>query len=148
MAILTRAELDLRLGAADVARLADRDAVTGEDTGAVDAALNDAEYEVLGYVRMVTPAPVPDPAPDILKRIVAFVARYNLFRRDVPDTHPAYIAYRDAVKELQAIASGRIALPFGSDQANAASASAGTAYAPARLLTDSALDAMMPEARA
>lgn len=144
MAILTRTELDTRLGAADVARLADRDSTSGEDTGVVDAALSDAENEVLGYVRMVTPAPVPDPAPDILKRLVAFVARYNLFRRDVPDNHPAYIAYRDAVKELQSIAAGRIALPFGSNQANAASAGAGTAYAPARALTDTALAAMLP----
>lgn len=144
MAILTRAELEQRLGADDIARLADRDSPAGEDANVVQTALDDAQEEVMAYVRMVTPAPVPDPAPPVLKRLCGIIARYNLWRRDVPDAHPAYIAYRDAIKDLQAIASGKLALPFGTDQANAASAGSAAAYAPTRLLTDDALAAMLP----
>jgi len=143
MAILTRTELEQRLGADDVARLADRDAPAGEDTNAVQSALDDAEAEVMAYVRMVTPAPVPDPAPPVLKRLCALIARYNLWRRDTAQDHPAYIAYHDALKELQAIAAGRVALPIA-DQTNAASAGAGAVYAPERLITDTALAALLP----
>lgn len=144
MPILTRAELEARIGADDIARLADRDAPSGEDAGAVQAALDDAEQEVLAYVRMATPAPVPDPAPPVLKRLVAVIARYNLWRRDVPVEHPAYVAYKDAVKELQAIAAGQVALPFGADQDNAASLGAGLGWAPTRVMTDAALAGMGP----
>lgn len=144
MAILTRTELEQRLGVDDVARLADRDSSAGEDTNAVQSALDDAEAEVMAYVRMVTPAPVPDPAPPVLKRLVAIVARYNLWRRDTAADHPAYIAYQDSVKELQAIAAGRVALPLAADQSNAASSGAGAVYVPTRLLNDDALAAMLP----
>lgn len=148
MPILTRAQLEARLGVQDVARLADRDNTAGEDTGVVDAALADAQAEVLGYVRMVTPAPMPDPAPAILQRLVAMVARYNLWRRDIPEDHPAYLAYTDAVKELQAIAKGHIALPLEDPaQTNAATSGGGMAYAPGFTFTDTALAAMLPEAR-
>jgi len=143
-AILTRAELEARLGVEDVARLADRDGPAGEDAGAVTAAIVDAEAEVMGYVRMVTPAPVPTPAPAVLQRLVATVARYNLWRRDVPEDHPAYLAYRDAVKELQAIASGKVALPYGADQTNAATAGSASAWAPPLMMTDATLRRMLP----
>lgn len=144
MPLLTAQELKLRLGADDVARLADRDIAAGEEYDAIAAALEDAEAEVLGYVRMVTPAPVPDPAPAVLKRLCATLAHYSLWRRNLPEEHPVYLAYRDAVRELQAIAKGLVALPLPDSQSNAATASAGAVYAPSRHLTDAALAAMLP----
>ena len=144
MTILTREELEHRLGEGEIAQLADRDAPRGEDDFAVEAALTDAEAEVMGYVRMVTPVPVPDPAPVLLKQLVAVIARYNLWRREVAEESPVYIAYRDAIKTLREIASGRLALPFGDDLANAATAGAGAAWAPERVMTASALRGMGP----
>ncbi len=138
MPILTRAEMESRLGESDIALLADRSGA-GEDPGAVDAALRDAEAEVMGYVSIATSASVPDPAPDILKRLVTIVARYNLWRREVAEDHPVYIAYRDAVRELREIAAGRIALPFGEEASGT-----GRAWAPDRVMTDAALKGMGP----
>lgn len=145
MAILTRAELEQRLGAEDIARLADRDSPAGEDASVVDAALSDAEAEVMAYVSMVTASPLPDPAPVVLKRITATVARYNLWRRDTRDDHPAYLAYRDAVDELKSISKGLIALPLAdAEQSNASVAGGGVFYSPGFSLTDAAMAGMMP----
>lgn len=145
MAILTRLELESRLGSEDVARLADRD-VMSDEYAAVDAALSDAEAEVMGYVRTVVET-IPDPAPDILKRLVAMVARYNLFRRSVPEDDPVYTAYRDAVRDLNAIAKGIIALPLPNSTDVVETTSSVAGYAPPRHFTDAALSALLPGAR-
>lgn len=143
-ALLTPDELRQRLGADDVATLANRDAAPGEEIAAIDAALADAEAEVLSHVRMATPAPIPDPAPASIKRLCATLAHYNLYRRALPEDHPVYIAYRDAVRELRGIAKGLISLPLPGSQANAATAGTGVAFAPPRLLTDTTLARMLP----
>lgn len=144
MAILTRAELEARFGVSEIAQLADRDTPAGEDSGAVAAAIADAEAEVIGYVRMVTVSAIPDPAPDLLKRLTATIARYCLWRRDVPEDHPAYIAYRDAVRQLRDIAAGKLALALPGTQDNAATGGGAQAWAPDRHFTDSALSPMLP----
>ena len=146
MAILTQAELEARLGVDDLARLANRDATAGEEATAITTALSDAEAEVLGYVRLVATLPLVD-VPDILKRLTAVIARYNLWRRDTPADHPAYISYKDSVKELQAIASGQIALPIVSGSntgANAASNAGFACVSRTRIFDDSAMAAMLP----
>ena len=142
MAWLTLAELRQRLGADDISRLADRDDGAGEDPDAIESSLQDAQAEVLGYVRMVTPAPVPEPAPAVFKRLCATIAHYNLYRRNIPEDHPVYLAYRDAVRELQAIAKGQIALPLPDTQASISQGIA--AYAPERQLSDALLVRMIP----
>ena len=48
--------------------------------------------------------------PDAIARIAAQVARYNLWRRDVPADHPAYVSYKDALKYLGRIADGSMNL--------------------------------------
>jgi len=146
MALLTPEELQSRLGADDLARLAHRDVTGDNDDANIATALSDAEAEILGYVRLVAPLPLTD-VPDILKRICAVVARYNLWRRDVPDTHPAYISYKDAVKELQQIASGQIALPITAGNntgANAASSAGFASTSSVRTFSDAAMTAMLP----
>ncbi len=143
MAILTQSELQSRLGADDLARLSNRDGA--EDPQAIIIALSDAEAEILGYVRLVAPLPLVD-VPEILKRITAVVARYNLWRRDTPADHPAYIAYKDSVRELQAIASGQIALPIvaGDNSGSNAADASFACIASTRTFSDSAMSAMMP----
>lgn len=146
MALLTRAELESRLGADDIARLANRDTAPGEDATAIATALSDAEAEILSYIRLVAPLPLAD-VPEILKRLCAVVARYNLWRRDTPADHPAYISYRDSVRELQAIAAGEIALPIVSGDntgANAASSAGFASVSSARVFSDATLTGMMP----
>lgn len=145
MPLLTHDELKQRLGAEDVARLADRHELGGNPTAVVAAALDDAQAEVLSYVGMVVPLPIPDPAPAVLKRLCATLALYNLHRRNIKEDHPAYMAYRDAVRELQAIAKGQVVLPLpNSTQTNAATAGAGAVYAPPRHFSDATLGRMLP----
>jgi phage gp36-like protein len=138
MPILTRSELERRLSAQDVAQLADLDGVAAETPGMVDACLADAESEVMGYVRAATSKPLPDPAPELLKRAVADVARYNLYQRHLAEDHPVFIAYRQALQMLRDIASLRIVIGAGAD------ASVDVGYAPPRVMTDEALRGMGP----
>lgn len=142
MTILTRAEFERRVSATDLAQFADMTGAGVEVSGMIDAALTDAQDEVLGYVRSVAdPALLPDPAPDILKRLVCDVARYNVMQRHVREDHPVMIAYQSAVATLRDIAKGRIGLQLAApNQSSAAPA----VYAPARALTDLALSGMMP----
>jgi len=144
MPILTRAELEQRMSGADLSQLADMSAAGSETTGMVDATLLDAESEVLGYVRSaVNPALLPDPAPDLLKRLVCDVARYNLFQRHLHEDHPVMIAYRAALATLRDIASGKLALPLA-DTAAVDNSAAPIGYAPTRYLTDVSMGAMLP----
>jgi phage gp36-like protein len=142
MPILTSAELETRLGAETVLQLTDLDNTGAPSIPRINAALADAEAEVMGYVRAATSAEIPDPAPDTLKRLVAIVAHYNLWRRQCSEDHPVYIAYRDAVRELRDIATGKVALFPSSDGASVPPGAA--AWAPPRMLTDTSLARMLP----
>lgn len=102
MAWATQADLDNRYGATAIA-----DLVTGG--ASVSEALADAEAEAESYVSVAVALPFTS-VPDSIKRIVCTIARYNLWRRDLSEDHPVYIAYKDAVRELRSIASGEIRL--------------------------------------
>lgn len=102
MAWATRANLESRFGTTAIADL--------ETGGAsVSNALSDAQSEAEGYISAAVELPFVT-VPDSVVRIVCTIARYNLWRRDLQDDHPAYIAYKDVVKELQGIATGAIKL--------------------------------------
>lgn len=102
MIYLTRANLEARFGATLIADL--------ETGGAVVAdAIADASAEVDTYLAGRYTLPLAS-VPEAIARIAAQIARYNLWRRDVASDHPAYVAYRDALKDLAKIASGEINL--------------------------------------
>lgn len=106
MAWATRADLAARFSTSAIDEM--------ESAGAIVAvALSDAEAEVAGYVGKAVALPLAT-VPDTLVRLVCIVARYNLWQRQLADDHPAYVAYREAVKELRDIADGRIILPINS----------------------------------
>lgn len=104
MAWATQADLEARYGADAIADLVSGGAVVAD-------ALADAEAEAAGWIGRVAELPLAT-VPDTVKRIVCTLARYNLWRRDLPEDHPVYLAYRDARKELEAIAAGRMSLPI------------------------------------
>lgn len=137
--ILTRAELEQRLSPQDIAQLADTDGNSVENTGFVDACLSDAESEALAWVRSV--GAVPDPVPEVLKRVVCDIARYNLYQRHLPEDHPVVVAYRQAIETLKGIAAGRIVITTPSDDAIVG---APLGYAPPRVMTDTTLRGMGP----
>ena len=132
--ILSRADLEQRLSAMDIAQMGDLTAAGTETPGAVNAALSDAHAEVMGYV-----GAVPIPAPEMLKRLVCDVARYNLYQRHLAEDHPVMLAYLQAVKQLRDIADGRIRLVPGSPLPGGS-----IAHAPPRAFTDTALSRMLP----
>lgn len=99
---LSALDLEIRFGAQLIADLA----AGGAD---VTTAVADAEAEVEGYISRVITLPVTV-AGDALIRIGADVARYNLWRRDVPADHPAAVAYRAAVELLKSVSEGRVVL--------------------------------------
>ena len=102
MTYLTRANLEARFGATLIADL--------ETGGAVVAdAIADASAEVDTYLAGRYTLPLAS-VPDAITRIASQIARYNLWRRDVGSDHPAYVAYRDALKDLAKIADGSMNL--------------------------------------
>lgn len=137
--ILSRAELEQRLSPQDIAQLADTDGNSVENTGFVDACLSDAESEALAWVRSV--GAVPDPAPEVLKRVVCDIARYNLYQRHLPEDHPVVVAYGQAIETLKGIAAGRIVITAPPDDSIVG---APLGYAPPRVMTDAALRGMGP----
>lgn len=137
--ILTRAELEQRLSPQDIAQLADTDGNSVENTGFVDACLSDAESEALAWVRSV--GAVPDPVPEVLKRVVCDIARYNLYQRHLPEDHPVVVAYRQAIETLKGIAAGRIVITTPSDDTIVG---VPLGYAPPRVMTDTTLRGMGP----
>jgi phage gp36-like protein len=102
MPYLTRANLEARFGTTLIADL--------ETGGAVVAdAIADASAEVDNYLASRYALPLAS-VPDAIARIAAQIARYNLWRRDVAADHPAYVAYKDALKDLAKIADGSMSL--------------------------------------
>jgi len=127
MSWLTRADLENRFG---------MDAITELETGGASVALAmaDAEAETESYLAQVVPLPIIT-VPDTVKRIAAMIARYNLWRRDLPEDHPVVIAYKGVLKELSDIAAGRVSLPLSGGTAEATSTGA-VLVSSSRVFTD------------
>ena len=102
MPYLTRANLEARFGATLISDLETGGAVVSD-------AIADAAAEVDTYLASRYTLPLAS-VPDAIARIAAQVARYNLWRRDVPADHPAYVSYKDALKDLGRIADGSMNL--------------------------------------
>lgn len=106
--LCTVADLQLALDAGYVSQLSD-------DYGGVLAAddvmawaIQAGSDEVLGYVRPVADLPL-DPIPSLLTTLATRIAIYYLYsRRNQEDARRE--DYRDAVKTLEQIRSGKIAL--------------------------------------
>lgn len=111
MAWANRADLEFRFSEQSIAELEEGGAV-------VRSALADAEAEAAGYIGRAVSLPLAI-VPDTVKRLVCVIARYNLWQRQLPEDHPVYLAYRDAVRELRDIADGRVALPIAGGTAEA-----------------------------
>lgn len=136
MAYLTQTDLEERIGPDIVLQLADRDHDGVADAAAIAAAIADADAEINSYLSPIYALPLAT-APDIVKRLSAMITRYNLWRRDIPEDHPSYVAYRDALKTLQQIAAGAVSLPLSSGTATSAPVG-GVAYATPTAVFDTA----------
>lgn len=136
MAYLTQAELEARFGSEVILQLSDHGGAGVPDPTTIAAAISDADAEINGYVGTRYTLPLAS-VPDSVKGYCAAIARYNLWRRNVAAEHPAYIAYRDALKALQAIAAGEIVLPLAAGT-GAATQAGGMSYTAPTLVFDTA----------
>lgn len=134
MAYLTQPELEERFGSEVILQLSDHRGAGIPDAATIAAALSDADAEINGYLGARYALPLTS-VPDSVKGYAAVIARYNLWRRNVPAEHPAYVAYRDTLKALHAIATGEIVLPLAAGTAAVAQVG-GIAYASPEAIFD------------
>lgn len=125
MTYATQAQLTDLYGAQRLIELTDRaePAAGAIDTEVLSQALVDADALIDSYVAARYVVPV-DPAPAVLTRKAAEIAYYNLHIEAAPDA--VRDSYRDAIKWLQAIASGNAVLPAASGQAAGPAAASDT----------------------
>lgn len=131
MRYATLADLQARFGTPELVQRTDPDA-QAINTGAVERALDDAHADADGALALVyvlplagctKPAPVPGHVqatvqvpPPQLTRWVCDLARAYLWQNELlPDEHPIAQAAQSARKQLQLVASGKLAIscPWG-----------------------------------
>lgn len=114
MAYTTQAALNSRFGEAEISALLDRANDGNPDTAALAAVIRDADALIDGYVgsRYTLPLLV---TPDLLTNLSADIVRYRLYDAQAPEE--VRRRYEDALKVLEAIAAGDIALPVGVNDA-------------------------------
>jgi phage gp36-like protein len=105
MTYATEADLDLRFGADEITRLANRNRDGVRDNGVIAAALADADFKINSIAgdRIADLLADPDTAA-ALKRIACHIARYYLYD-DLPTDHIKNL-FDDAVRTLKAIREG------------------------------------------
>jgi len=107
-----------------------------------DLAVSDAMAEAEGYVSRVITLPVTTPGAALV-RIGADIARYNLWRRDVPADHPVAVAYRAAIAQLHSVAIGGSSLAGLVGTESTSGGSSGFVVSSSRaVFTDARLDLM------
>ncbi|MEO1082392.1 MAG: phage protein Gp36 family protein [Pseudomonadota bacterium] len=112
----TQQDLVTRYGESELETYAFDDDLDQIDTARVDQALQDASNFIDAYLAAQMTVPV-DPAPDILTRLCAEIARYRL--QDDQPLDEARKRYEDAVALLKDIARGTASLdPSGATAAS------------------------------
>jgi phage gp36-like protein len=106
MAYCTFADLVLIFGEEDIAALTTRPNAQAADVA--QKALVQAEAEINVYLEGRYPLPLPS-TPLILTQVTADMARFYLYTR-IDEDHPVAQRYRQRVKLLEGIASGRLSL--------------------------------------
>jgi phage gp36-like protein len=125
------ADLVGRYGEAEIVQLTDRATPpTGAiDTSVAERALGDADAEIDAYLGGAYTLPLAS-APPVLTRVACDIARYRLWDDQAPEE--VRHRYLDAVRLLEAIATGKVTLgPSHPDDAS------GVQYtAPGRVMRD------------
>ena len=108
MTYATLDDLVERAGIAEIRQIADRDRDGTPDPAVVEAALQDADDAINGYVGARYDVPLASVPPQLRPWAVS-IARYILHRNGAPN-HVAQ-DYKDAIAALKDVARGLIALP-------------------------------------
>lgn len=120
MTYATLTDLIERAGEAEIRQLSDRDRDGVADPGVIEAALQDADNLINGYVSTKYDMPLPS-VPDLLTTWAVSIARYYLHRNGASE----HIVrdYDKAVAALKDVGAGKLSLPFpkGAEQPGIAS---------------------------
>lgn len=103
----TQAQLEERIGEAELLRLADRDGDGETDAGVISGAIAEAAATIDGYLAARYRLPL-DPVPQLLRPIAADLVLYALHPWGAPEE--IRLRYRDAIRTLERIADGTILL--------------------------------------
>lgn len=122
MTYAMRTDMTARFAEEELIQLTDRDRLGQIDTAVLDRALADADAEINGYLSVRYTLPLA-PAPTVLVRLAADLARYYLYDDHAPEQIKQ--RYDDAVKFLRAVATGTAQL--GTDAAQPVPAVSGGA---------------------
>lgn len=109
MAYCTQSDLEKRFGR-EIAQLLDRDRDGNADAGVFDAAAEDADALINGYVQTRYTLPLST-VPDLIVAIACDLTRYNLWGAKAPEE--VRKRYEDAIGKLKDIARGLVTLAVG-----------------------------------
>lgn len=112
MTYCTRADLEARFGAREIADLLDTEPNGTEDTGRLDGALADADALIDGYLATRYAVPIPAPVPPIVVGIACDLARLRLWDDNAPEE--VRKRYDDAIKLLRDMSAGKASIPGAS----------------------------------
>ncbi len=107
MTYATRQDLIDRFGEEELAYQTDADGSGSLDAAAIDRALADADTLINGYLARLYALPLAS-TPDLIKSIACDIARYRLYKKEAPQL--VRDNYQDALKRLEAIQRGAVAL--------------------------------------
>lgn len=110
MPYATLQDLIERAGEVELRQIADRDRDGVLDDDVVEAALEDGDNLINGYVAAKYAVPLAS-VPPVVRTWSVSIARYKLHRNGPPD-HVVQ-DYKDAIAALKDVARGLIALPVG-----------------------------------
>lgn len=114
-AYTTQAQMVERFGEQELIQLTDRDGHAGAIVEAVlDAAIGDAGATIDGYLGGRYPLPLAV-VPHNLNRTAADLARYYLYDNRLDEQHPAARRYKDAIRYLEQVGSGKLQLGLSED---------------------------------
>lgn len=120
MTFATAQALEARFGSAELLQLSDRENVGAMDEAVVDAALQDADAEIIGLLAGSVMIDAQDP-PLNLVRLACDIARYRLYGAVAPED--VRKRYEDATAFLKRVAEGKATLDGGASAPTAPQAS-------------------------
>lgn len=109
MTYATPQDMIAQYGEAEVIQLSDRDMTGVRDDTVLEAALLQAGQEVDAYLSGRVTLPL-SPVPALVVMLTCDIARYRLCGAAAQETEPVRVRYRDAVKLLNTIREGKLAL--------------------------------------
>lgn len=140
MTYATQQDLIDRFGNDELLQLADRDGNSILDAEIIAKALSDADTLIDSHVGVRYDLPLVS-TPALLNQLASDIARYRLYKDGA--TEQVNDRYKDALRQLRAIAAGTAVLDIAGDQPTAAGAVVKSS-GPARIFTDKTLGEFIP----